>query len=210
MESSIIKSFMQSPFYYIGQFFSRYVYLIYLKRRKGVHILGRLKTMGIPIVDICDRGSLFIGDNVTLNSCNRRYHVNMHSPVKIYIDNEDAKVYIGKNTRIHGTCIHAYKEIRIGNNCLIAANTQIFDGNGHELAFDNLDSRMAIKKDGKPIIIDDYVWIGINCIILGGVTIGRGSIIASGSVVTRNIPEFVIAGGNPAIVIKEYKSTLHI
>ena len=201
-----IRQILQSPFYYLGQAFSRYVYPIYLKRKRGVHVLGRLKLMGIPMVDIRRNCSLVIDDNVTLNSCNRYYHVNMHSPVKLYADEEDAQIYIGKNTRIHGTCIHAYKLIHIGNNCLIAANTQIFDGAGHDLAFDNIENRMSIKKDGKPIIIEDYVWISINVIILGGVTIGKGSVIAAGSVVTKDIPAFVIAAGNPAKVIKDMKS----
>jgi acetyltransferase-like isoleucine patch superfamily enzyme len=205
MSTSVISTFLHSPFYYMGQAFTRYVYPIYMKRKRGVRVLGRIKLMGIPMIDIFRNASLTMDDNVTLNSCNRHCHVNMHSPVKIYADKEGAKIYIGKNTRIHGTCIHAYKEIYIGNNCLIAANTQIYDGDGHDLAFNNLEDRMILKKEAYPIYIDDYVWIGINVIILGGVNIGKGSVIAAGSVVTKDIPPFVIAGGNPAKVIKDMK-----
>ncbi|OHB60982.1 MAG: hypothetical protein A2168_07195 [Planctomycetes bacterium RBG_13_50_24] len=183
----------------------RYVYIIFLRRKKGLHVGSGLKLIGMPLIDIRGNASVAIEDNVTLNSCNREYHVNMHSPVKLYADRNGAKIHIGKNTRIHGTCIHACEHIKIGENCLIAANTQIFDGHGHDLSFDNTANRINTEGGTQPIIIEDDVWIGINCIIIGGVTIGKGSIIGAGSVVTKSIPPFVIAAGNPARIIKDMK-----
>lgn len=70
---------------------------------------------------------------------------------------------------------------------MITANTQNFDGHGHELVFDNLNGRMDINKNAEPIIMENYVWVGINVIILGGVTIRKGSVIAAGSVVTKSL-----------------------
>jgi acetyltransferase-like isoleucine patch superfamily enzyme len=57
--------------------------------------------------------------------------------------------------------------------------------------------------ENKPIVIEDNVWIGCNVIILKGVTIGAGSIVAAGSIVTKNVPADSIVAGNPAKVIKE-------
>jgi acetyltransferase-like isoleucine patch superfamily enzyme len=57
-------------------------------------------------------------------------------------------------------------------------------------------------KTGK-ITIKDKAWIGFNCIILKGVTIGEGAVIAAGSVVLKDIPDWTVAGGNPAQVIRE-------
>lgn len=57
--------------------------------------------------------------------------------------------------------------------------------------------------DHKPVVIGDNVWIGEYAAILKGVTIGRGSIVASHSVVTKNVPEYVIVAGNPARVVKK-------
>ncbi|EHH9990959.1 acyltransferase, partial [Escherichia coli] len=111
-------------------------------------------------------------------------------------------ISIGKNTRIHGACLHAYNKISIGDRCLIAANVQIIDCNGHESSFENVENRINTSSDGVPVIIEDDVWIGTGSIILPGVTIGRGSIIAAGSVVVKSIPPMCIAGGNPAKVIK--------
>ena len=114
-------------------------------------------------------------------------------------DVEGAQINIGKNTRIHGTCIHAFKRIDIGQDCLIAANCQIFDSNGHNSL---PNERRTNNGEAKEIKIGDNVWIGANSIILPGVSIGSNSIIAAGSVVNKSVPSEHIAGGNPAKLIK--------
>ena len=53
----------------------------------------------------------------------------------------------------------------------------------------------------RDVVIQDYVWIGAKCIILAGVTIGKGAIVAAGAVVTKNVPEFTVVGGVPAKII---------
>jgi acetyltransferase-like isoleucine patch superfamily enzyme len=162
-----------------------------------------LRVRGWPIIDVHPGAKVIIGCSVTLNSRNRGYHINMHSGVKLMADRAGAQIVIGDRTRIHGTCIHAYKSITIGRNCLIAANTQMFDGSGHDLCLDNPGSRIQTTGDSDPIVVEDNVWIGANCIILPGVHIGEGSVVAAGSVVTKNIPSFALAGGNPARVLSE-------
>jgi acetyltransferase-like isoleucine patch superfamily enzyme len=175
----------------------------WLKRVYKVKISGKLIISGVPIIDIRDNGSLFIDDNVLLNSFNFGYHLNLHSPVKIFIEN-NGEVTIGKNTRIHGSCIHSADKIKIGENCLISGNCQIMDSSGHSLSFDKVENRIHTTSIDKPVIIEDNVWIGAHCIILPGVRIGNGSIITAGSVVKNDIPPNVLAGGNPAVVIKDY------
>lgn len=163
-----------------------------------------VKFKGIPYILINRTATVSIGNNTIINSSNYGYHLNMHSKCKLYADRPNAIINIGNNCRIHGTCIHAYKRITIGNNCLIAANTQIIDGNGHLLSFDYPHNRLNTKDFGKQIIIEDNVWIAANCIILGGTSIGEGSIITAGSIVKGNIPKNCIFGGNPAKIIKQY------
>jgi len=180
------------------------LYVRWLKTHANLTLHGRLWVNGLPLIDIKEDGHLHIGSDVTLNSRNRGYHVNMHSPVKLIADRAGAVIRIGDKTRIHGTCIHAYQLIEIGKNCLIAANCQIFDGSGHSLSFDDVENRISTAGSSKPVKIGDNVWIGANCIVLPGVTIGDGSVIAAGSVVTTNIPSLVLAGGNPARVIRDY------
>ncbi len=174
--------------------------------RRHIKLTGKINISGIPVFMFYDNGSLILGNNVYLKSNKKSYHLNMHSPVKIMADRKDAVVEIGENTRINGSCIHAYKRITIGKNCLIAANCQIIDGNGHDLSFPEVENRINTIGSSKEIVIEDNVWIGANSIILPGVKIGYGSVIAAGSVVTKDIPSMCVAGGNPAKIIKQYNN----
>jgi acetyltransferase-like isoleucine patch superfamily enzyme len=173
--------------------------------RKHVICEGRIKIAGSPILFFRNGSKAVIGDNVFLNSDPMGYHTNMHSPVKLIADGEKALIKIGENTRIHGSCIHAFKSVTVGSNCLIGANCQIFDSNGHKTLFQDVESRKNSIGLAKKIVIEDNVWIGINSIILPGVQIGYGSVISAGSVVKNNIQPMCIAGGNPAKVIKTFK-----
>ncbi|MCV3327711.1 CatB-related O-acetyltransferase [Pediococcus ethanolidurans] len=99
--------------------------------------------------------------------------------------------------------------LKIGNMCSIADQVVFLLGGNHN--YEHLFTYPAqVKFLGAireaetkgPIIIKDDVWIGTQVIVLSGVTIGTGAVIAAGSVVTKDIPSFAIAGGNPAKVIK--------
>lgn len=169
-----------------------------LLNRSNITIGKKVKFKKRPLVQVHKDARLIIGDNVTINSDNRNYHVNMFTRCKIMADRPGAEIIIGNNTRIHGSCIHAFKKITIGNNCLIAANCQIIDGNGHDLSFDNVDNRINTSGKFKEVVIEDSVWLGTGVIVLPGVKIGRGSIISANSVVATDIPPMTIATGNPA------------
>ncbi|WP_306601915.1 acyltransferase [Geothrix sp. 21YS21S-2] len=179
-------------------------YLRRLASRPNIQLRGRVHLAGLPMIDIHPEASLVIGDQVTLDSDNRGYHLNMHSPVKLLADEPGARLTIGAKTRIHGTCIHACLSVTIGDHCLIAANCQIIDSSGHLLSFPDVENRINTRSDPKPVVIEDHVWIGAGSVILPGVTIGRGSVLAAGSVVVKDIPPMVVAGGNPAKVIRDY------
>ena len=160
---------------------------------------GYVDFRGRPLIEIYHGGRIVLEDRVTLNSTNRGYHLNMHSPVKLYADRPGARIHIGAESRIHGSCIHAYDSITIGRRVLIAANCQIIDGSGHDLSFHDVFT----SGDSHPIVIEDCVWIGANSLILPGVTIGYGSVIGAGSIVSKDIPPMVVAAGNPARVIRQ-------
>lgn len=117
-----------------------------------------------------------------------------------------------KNTHIHidqGTfigpyvCLAGSGNIKIGKSCLIAAHVGIF-ANNH--IFD--DPTQTIENQGissEGIVIEDDCWVGHAVTILDGVTIGKGSVIGAGAVVTKDIPPFSIAVGVPAKVVKSRK-----
>lgn len=148
---------------------------------------------GIPYIS--GRLILLIGDNVTFHS------VITFSGNKVF-NNPILKV--GNNTYIGSrVSISVAKEITIGNNCYIADNIIIRDNDGHPIdVVERRNNKSVAKEEVHPINIEDDVWIGSSSIILKGVRIGAGSVIASGSVVTKDVPPSTVVGGNPAKILK--------
>lgn len=129
---------------------------------------------------------------------------------------EDSIINIGHNVGISSACIWAKEKILIGNNVKIGGDCILMDTDAHSLDYHIRNSKLTNKKgqlldtiqaNSKPIIIEDDVLIGTRCIILKGVTIGARSIIGSGSIVTKNIPNDCIAAGNPCKIIKRINTT---
>lgn len=114
----------------------------------------------------------------------------------------DANITIGNNVGMSSTVLWCHKKIVIGNNVKIGGNCILIDTDAHDINYINRRRPATDSGATSPIIIEDDAFIGTNCIILKGVTIGARSIIAAGSIVTKSIPADCIAGGNPAKVIK--------
>ena len=132
----------------------------------------------------------------------------------------EGKIVIGDNSFIGGGMFVCIDEINIGNDVMISWGCTIVDNNSHsvkwsERANDNLDWKRGLDEGavGKfknwrdvkraRVVVKDKAWIGFNCIILKGVTIGEGAVVGAGSVVTKDVPDWTIAGGNPAAVLRE-------
>lgn len=99
----------------------------------------------------------------------------------------EGKLLIGNNCFFnYNNTITAHERIEIGNCVTIGPNVCIFD---HDHSFKDEKQEFVSEK----IVIEDHVWIGAGCIILKGVTIGRGSVIAAGTVVTKNVPPYTVA-----------------
>ena len=163
---------------------------------------------GVPSILIKDGFLIELGSGCTLNSQNIGYHLNMHSCVKLIADCKGAKIKIGSQTRIHGSCVHARNYIEIGKRCLIAANCQIIDSNGHEAKITNPEKRILSKGVSKPIIIEDDVWLGAGVKVLAGAHIGRGSVVGTVTVVTGFIPPMSIVVGQTCKVVAKVNDNL--
>ena len=92
-------------------------------------------------------------------------------------------------------------EIKIGDNCFIAPGVHIYTAT-HPL---NTMERISGAEYGKPVVIGNNVWIGGRAVINPGVKVGHNVVIASGAVVTKDVPDNVVVGGNPAQIIKHIK-----
>jgi acetyltransferase-like isoleucine patch superfamily enzyme len=108
---------------------------------------------------------------------------------------EGATIEIGSNCGFSGTVISSASKIVIGENVRCGANTLITDTDWH-----TNDPRTG---PDAPVIIERGVWLGVNVIVLKGVTIGERTLVAAGSIVTKSLPPGVIAAGLPARVIRE-------
>lgn len=156
----------------------------------------------IPVLKIHPKGKFIVGDNVIINSYALTSWI---AKTKICVE-EAGMLTIGDNVGINGVMICCENKITIGNYVNIGGCTRIFDTNFHNL---NWEERRIEELNTKavtvPITIEDDAFIGANCIICKGVTIGARSIIAAGSVVVKDIPADCMAGGNPCRVIKQLK-----
>ncbi len=105
----------------------------------------------------------------------------------------------GKNLFVNYNCtIIDVAKVRIGDNCQMAPNVAIYTA-GHPV---HPDSRNSLYEYGKEVVIGDNVWIGGNTVICPGIRIGSNTVIGAGSVVTKDIPDWCIAAGNPCRVIR--------
>jgi len=122
---------------------------------------------------------------------------------------------VGDFTLMNGALVMAEERIEIGSHCLISWNVGIADSDFHPLApaqriidahalapfFKDRPPRPKLRT--APVIISDNVWIGMNAIILKGVTIGENSVVAAGAVVTKSVAANVVVAGNPAVAVRE-------
>jgi len=125
-------------------------------------------------------------------------------------------VVVGDFTLLNGAIIMAEERIEIGSHCLISWNVGIADSDFHPLEpaqrlidahalapfFKDRPPRPKIKT--APVKLADNVWIGMNAVILKGVTIGENSVVAAGSVVTKSVPANTVVAGNPAVAVKSF------
>ncbi|MFT5618033.1 MAG: acetyltransferase-like isoleucine patch superfamily enzyme [Arenicella sp.] len=138
---------------------------------------------------------------------------------RFVIEQPEGMVSIGRNSFIGGGTFISIENIAIGNDVMISWGCTVMDNNAHSLVSkerqnDVKDWARGINegnvgkykdwsnvKSGK-ITIKDAAWIGFNCIILKGVTIGKGAVVGSGSVVTKDVPDYNVVAGNPATFIR--------
>lgn len=132
----------------------------------------------------------------------------IHSYTLIGTHEPKSKLTIGKNCDIgERSRIVALNSVEIGDNVLTGPSVFISDAN-HQYR----DIRLPIMSQGLYVPHNGHIsigcgtWIGVNAAIVGNVTIGRNCVIAANSVVTCNIPDYCVAAGNPARIVKRYNS----
>ncbi|MEM9925402.1 MAG: acyltransferase [Cyanobacteria bacterium P01_D01_bin.50] len=172
---------------------------------KSIYIQNGVEFLGASNIELGSGVYLFKGVRIdALGHQNNKITLEEGVSIERNVDIgalDDTQIHIDKGTFIGvGACIAGPGNVKIGKRCLIAAHSGIF-ANNHTYA----DPLKYIADQGvtcKGITIEDDCWLGHAVTVIDGVTIGKGSIIGAGAVVTKDIPPYSIAVGTPARVIK--------
>ncbi len=129
----------------------------------------------------------------------------------ISFEREQAKVSIGRNAFFGASHIVCASSVEVGDDVQVSWGCTIIDSDLHSISWsqrkdDTRDWWYQGKKDWshvvtRPVKLGNKCWVGMHSLVLKGVEIGEGAVVAAGSVVTENVPPWTIAGGNPAKVI---------
>jgi acetyltransferase-like isoleucine patch superfamily enzyme len=182
--------------FFIGSISIRWNKFIYGNR---LNIQFPFKVWGNIRFLFLGEGSITIGKNFHAVSSRRRSAITLFSPCHLNIIN-NGQIILGNHVGLNGNTITARRKITIGDNTMIGPNTIIIDHDGHQAW--PPEARWIQSGLSKEIIIENDVWIGMNCMILKGVRIREGSIIAAGSVVIHDVDANSLYAGNPARKIK--------
>ena len=187
-----------------------------------------VKDIPLSLHSIIGRGTIIRGVSLRLDNPEegRKYLTigeNCIISGNFIFESTEGEITIGDHSYIGGGMFISRSSIRIGNNVTIAWGGTVYDHDSHSVNYldrrKDIDDELECIREGrnfienkdwsnvksKPIVIKDDAWIGMNVIILKGVTIGRGAIVGAGSVVTNDVPDWCIAAGNPARVVKQLK-----
>ena len=178
---------------------SQIFYLSYCKFRT-LFIFPNARIIRFPI-DI--RGKKFI-------QVSKGFTTGIGCRIEAYPETDKKVLFFGENFQMNDYVhITAMESVKIGNNVLLASKIYISDCSHGSYSGDENDSHPdSIPHDrplsSKPVVIEDNVWLGEFVSVLPGVTIGKGTIVGANSVVSKNLPPYVIAVGTPAKPIKKF------
>lgn len=136
------------------------------------------------------------------------------------VETSNGRMRVGDRSFIGGGLFVCTDEINIGSDVMFSWGCTVIDTDAHSLSWEHRKNDVKDWKRGvdegavgkykdwshvksKRIEVKDKAWIGFNVIILKGVTIGEGAVVAAGSVVTKDVPDYSVVAGNPAIVVKK-------
>jgi len=157
---------------------------------------------GLPIIQKHRQSTIKIGERMSLRSSVISNPLGPNHPVIMSTRRATAVLRIGDDFGMTGGSIVVDERITIGHRVWVGANTMITDTDFHPI---DPEIRHIRPLDAKtaPITIEDDVFIGMNAMILKGVTIGTRSVVGAGSIVTHDVPRGAIVAGNPARIIHQ-------
>lgn len=182
----------------------------YKQIKNKLEIFGKLRKNKIKIsgnnnIIYVGKNSLLRDSNIFIKGNNNILYIGEDCDVNnlsIILDNGGSEIRIGNKTSIAKAQIVSLEpyKIEIGEDCMLSYDIEIRNTDSHKIYDKNTNQRI---NEGKSINIGNHVWLGMRAVILKGVNIGNNSIVAGGSIVTKDVKANTIVSGNPARQIKE-------
>lgn len=169
---------------------------------RGVRLGPGWRCYGLPIIQRHRRSHIHIGQRMNLRSAAMSNPLAPNHPVVISARRPGARLTIGDDFGMTGGSLVCDESITIGHRVWAGANAVIVDTDFHPLDAALRRAKPLAAKTA-PITIADDVFIGMNALVLKGVHIGEGAVIAAGSVVSRDVPPKTVVAGNPARIIRK-------
>lgn len=168
----------------------------------GISWGKRWRILGMPIVQRHRSSEIILGNELSIRSWPRTNPLVPHHPVVFATRKPGAVIRVGDNCGFSGTTFVADERIELGNRVQIGSNASLVDTDFHPLTPEER-ARDFNAGAAAPIEVNDKVFIGMDSLILKGVTIGQGSVVGAGSVVSQDVPPRTVVAGNPAEVVHE-------
>lgn len=150
----------------------------------------------------CGNYNVTFGDDCRINS-GREFNVIGGDTQCSFVCQKSGQIEIGNRVGISNSTIVSFSKVTIEDCVLIGGGCKIYDSDFHSIDFEHRMQRPDTHIKTKSILIKEGAFIGAQSIILKGVTIGKHSVVGAGSVVTKDIPDGEIWGGNPAVFIRK-------
>jgi len=155
---------------------------------------------GLPLIQRRRGTTIRFGKRLVACSDARKNSLGVNQRVILKTTGPGARIEIGDDVGLSGCSVSAAKLIRLGDRVMVGSGCLLTDNDAHPLHPAERGRADATKV--APVVLEEDVFVGARSVVLKGVTIGHGSVIGAGSVVTHDIPAMVVAAGNPARVVR--------
>ena len=178
------------------------LWLLELKIR-GFQTKAPILLVGQPICSRHPGSSISFGSGVTLDSAIRSNRLGGFSPCVVRTVTPTARIQLGDHVGLSNSVIVAGNSIEIGEHTILGSGVMILDNDFHSMGT-GFTWVSECSKNSKPIKIGRGCFIGSRSMILKGVTLGDRAVIGAGAVVTKDVPAYSMAAGNPARVVRTF------